>query len=96
MSLKPELASTGHGCLGAVSRWFKGPTRRGGLTVRLEGQDAGHIGVGGCRCQEDAEVSDSYVVGEAQETKANDAHESVDDDEWPSDVVLVTYDIMLA
>lgn len=58
--------------------------------VGLVGEDARHVGVGGRRGEEDAEVTDSDVCAEAEQSQTDDAEEGVEDDEGTAEVVLVT------
>jgi hypothetical protein len=57
--------------------------------VRLICQHGWDIGIGADRGKKNAEISDPVVVGEAKERKANEAEDSVEDDDWATEVQFV-------
>ena len=57
--------------------------------VSLEGEDARNVGVGRGGGKEDTKVADTDILREAEESKADDTHGGIDDDQWAAGVVLV-------
>lgn len=58
--------------------------------VRLEGENAGNIGVGSGHSQKDAEVTCTDILREAEQRQANHAHNAIADDERSTEMILVT------
>jgi len=60
--------------------------------VCLPCQDARNVGVASSSSEENPKVANADGLGEAKESKTDQAHESIDQDEWRADVILVTED----